>query len=126
MSALHELAGTVAELFQVDCRFECTETILVQDNAAATHLYRIAQEALNNAIKHAKATCLRIHLRRTLREVELSVSDNGSGFPKGRTDNGGMGLQIMKYRAGIVGGDLRIQPGEGQGTTVSCSFRVDI
>lgn len=125
MSALKELAATVSKLFQVNCRFDCAEPILVNDNAAATHIYRIAQEAINNAIKHGKATGMMIRLRRKLAEAELIVTDNGIGLPKEIASNGGMGLQIMKYRAGMIGASLQIGPADGKGTAVMCRFKAE-
>src|SRR5436190_3734894 len=75
MSALQELAANVQKLFHVECRFECPEPVLIQSNTAATHLYRIAQEAINNAIKHGKARRIVIALRLSIRGVVLSVAD---------------------------------------------------
>jgi PAS domain S-box-containing protein len=122
MSALHELAETVSTLFPVECRFECVEPILVRDNMVATHLYRIAQEAINNAIKHGKAESIIIRLRRNSAGAELQVTDDGAGFPKEPRSNG-MGLQIMKYRAGLIGASLAFTPANGKGTTVVCGFK---
>src|SRR4029077_7452992 len=111
--------------FHVDCHFECNEPILVNDNAMATHLYRIAQEAINNGIKHGKATSIMIGLQRKLAEAELAVTDNGIGFRTEIGGNGGMGLQIMKYRAGMIGASLQIGPANDKGTTVVCLFKVE-
>src|SRR5262249_38330121 len=77
MSALQELTETVSKLFQIDCRFECPEPILVRDNVVATHLYRIAQEAINNAIKHGKAKKVTVALRQGPRSAQLIISDTG-------------------------------------------------
>lgn len=123
MSALQELAASVSKLFQIECRFEFTEPILVHDNSVATHLYRIAQEAINNAIKHGKARKVEIRLRKGAGGAELIVMDRGVGFREAPLSNGGMGLQIMKYRAGMIGGTLDIGPASGQGTTVICTFK---
>jgi len=123
MSALQQLTASVSSLFQVDCRFECAEPILVSDNGVATHLYRIAQEAINNAIKHGKAREVAVRLRRDTHSAQLVVTDHGAGFPKDLPNNGGMGLQIMKYRAGMIGASLEIRPANGQGTTVVCTFK---
>jgi signal transduction histidine kinase len=62
MWALEELASTTEQLFKIRCRFDCGEPVLIQDNAIATHLYRIAQEAIHNAIKHGHATNVSITL----------------------------------------------------------------
>ena len=94
-----------------------------KDNAATTHLYRIAQEAINNGIKHGKAREVTVRLRRDSGSAQLVVTDHGTGFPKERTNHGGMGLQIMKYRAGMIGASLEIRPANGRGTMVVCTFK---
>ena len=123
MSALRELADSVSRLFEVNCRFECAEPLLFSDRTVATHLYRIAQEAINNAIKHGKAREITLRLRRDASSAQLVVSDNGLGFSRAPANNGGMGLQIMKYRAGMIGATLDIRPANGQGTAVVCTFK---
>jgi signal transduction histidine kinase len=123
MSALEELTKTITELFDIECRFECEETMLISDNAAATHLYRIAQEAINNAIKHGKARKIVVALERYKSNNRLRITDNGTGFPKELNDHSGMGLQIMKYRAGMIGASLEIQRADGKGTSVICVFK---
>jgi two-component system sensor kinase FixL len=123
MSALHELAGTITTLFGIECRFECRHPILIQNNSAATHLYRIAQEAINNALKHGKARKVVMALDKSGDSVHLRITDNGSGFPAVLKPNAGMGLQIMRYRAGMIGASLDIQRANGKGTAVVCVFK---
>ncbi len=125
MSALKELADTLTDLFRVHCRFECGGTILVQDNGTATHLYRIAQEAANNAIKHGKAREVVICLDSESEGVRLAVRDDGAGFADGANGSGGMGLQIMHYRAGVIGGSLEIRSAKGKGTVVVCRMKAN-
>ncbi len=126
MSALQELAANVQKLFHVQCRFECPEPVLIQSNTAATHLYRIVQEAINNAIKHGKASRIVIALQYSGGGVVLSVADNGSGFPATWRATAGLGLRIMKYRAGMVGAALEWRPANGRGAIVSCAFNKDL
>ena len=126
MSALQELAANVQKLFQVQCRFECPKPVLIQNNAAATNLYRIAQEAINNAIKHGKAGCIVIALQYSDGGVVLSVTDDGSGFPAQLKATAGMGLRIMKYRAGMVGATLEFRSANGRDTVMSCAFKEDL
>jgi PAS domain S-box-containing protein len=123
MSALQELAAAFSEMFGTDCRFECPEPVLVPDSAAAAHLYRIAQEALNNAFKHGKARKILISLQRDSVDARLIVTDNGSGFLKNERAESGMGLRIMGYRAGMIGATLEIRPARGKGTSVICTFK---
>ncbi|MCI0351102.1 MAG: PAS domain S-box protein, partial [Acidobacteriales bacterium] len=96
MSALDELAKAASALLRIDCRFHCPKPVPVRDNAAATHLYRIAQEAINNAVKHGRATQVRIELLTKGKLRCLSVLDNGTGFKKAKAGHSGMGLRIMK------------------------------
>jgi len=127
MSALSELAAHVQKLFRLECRFECPEPVLIRDNVFATHLYRIVQEAINNAVKHGKAKRIRISLKPARGRFMLSISDDGIGFSKKTRKNGGMGLRIMKYRAGVVGASLEVRSGfDGGGTRVICVFRKNL
>jgi signal transduction histidine kinase len=87
-------------------------------------LYRIAQEALNNALKHAAATAVTVKLHSDGAWVELDVTDNGQGFaPDTVTESGGMGLTTMRQRAQRLGGTLTVQSIAGQGTTVSVKVK---
>lgn len=122
MSALKELSLSVQDLFKVVCRFECPEPIQLNDPAAATHLYRIAQEACNNAIKHGRAQSITIEFARKGGRLVLSVLDNGSGFTQSPQASKGMGMQIMRYRAAMIGASISIQPGPSGGTIVVCEF----
>jgi signal transduction histidine kinase len=121
MSALKELAGNTERFFGATCHFTCPEPVLVPNPAVATHLYRIAQEAVSNALKHGKATELRLELVHVANGIRLSVSDNGSGLPARPAGGSGMGLRIMQYRAGMIGGTLSVQNHSGRGTRVICA-----
>jgi len=121
MEALRELASRVESLFAIPCRFDCAEAIPISDAAAATSLYHIAQEAVNNATKHAQATRLRVRLGRADGKITLAVEDNGIGLPE-TPKAGGMGLRIMQYRADLIGAVLRMERPEGGGTRVVCSL----
>jgi signal transduction histidine kinase len=87
----------------------------------ATHLFRIAQEAVNNAIKHSRAKCIEVSLVERPPWLVLEIRDDGIGFEE--TDGiacPGMGLRIMRYRASAIGGTLTIEHGEDRGTKVRC------
>lgn len=126
MSALHELADHAQKLFKVECRFECAASVSIRDNVAATHLYRIAQEAINNAVKHGKACHIVITLKPAADKIKLTVTDDGLGFSNESRKGSGMGLHTMKYRAGVVGATLQIQSNNGKGTTVTCVFNKNL
>jgi PAS domain S-box-containing protein len=119
--ALQQLAAGTRARTKVTCRMECPQPVSVSDNAVATHLYRIAQEAVNNAIKHSRASMILIQLNSSENRVELKISDNGIGLSIAPDSSRGMGLHIMNYRAQVIGGALSIAPVPGHGTMVSCS-----
>ena len=120
-SALRELAANTEKMFGIACRVECAQAVPNSATAAGMHLYRIAQEAVSNAIKHGKATEVVIRLQPANQRLALSITDNGSGFPKAIPRNDGMGLRIMRYRAGMIDGLLSIDQNPTGGTVVSCS-----
>jgi signal transduction histidine kinase len=120
-SALEELADSVARLTRIDCRFEQQDDTLISDEATATHLFRIAQEAINNALKHANARQILINLRASGGRIVLEVCDDGVGIENAKTRGGGMGLNILQYRASCLGGELRVSQIAEGGTRVRCS-----
>ncbi len=122
MSALRELATNTGNLFKVKCEFICRTPVLLEDHAAATHLFRIAQEAVSNSIRHGKASRVLIQLGFTEGKIILVVKDFGAGFAKTPSGKPGMGLRIMQYRAGMIGGSLAIQH-NADGVTVLCTVR---
>ncbi len=124
MSALQIYASEVQDLFQVKCRFECEVEVLIENASVATHLYRIAQEAVNNAIRHGRAKKVLIRLSHDEREAILTIDDDGVGFEKPMGRHAGVGMQIMNYRAGMIGGNVEVRGGELSGTTVSCRFPI--
>ena len=126
MSALQELASNTEKLFHVACRFECPQPVLVRDHASATHLYRIAQEAINNAIKHGKAREITVRVTARSNQANLTVTDDGRGFVVKPEQTSGMGLRIMKYRAGMIGATLEIRRANGRGMLVACMFKSDL
>ncbi len=119
-SALHELARHAGTLYDIACDFRGDKAVTVSNKDAATHLYRIAQEAVTNAVTHGRAGRVNISLAATDDTITLEIRDNGSGMPADAAGQGGMGLRSMNYRAGLIGGRLSIVPGDGSGTLVSC------
>ncbi len=122
-SALEELATTVQSRSKIRCRFAIDDPVFINDEVAAINLYRIAQEAVNNAVKHSRARNISIGLGAVEDEVTLTVNDDGIGFPDHLDRPQGMGLHIMKYRARMIGASLDIRRGARGGTIVICSFR---
>jgi PAS domain S-box-containing protein len=124
MSALQKCASEVEGLFHIGCSFLCEKPLPLHDVNLATHLYRIAQEAVNNAIRHGKSRNIVIGLSGKNGAGVLTVQDDGDGFPKKQANQPGVGLSIMNYRADMVGGSLKVQPNEGRGITVTCMFPI--
>ena len=122
MSALEVWAGEVEDLFGISCRFQCASAVLIHDDAMATHLYHIAQEAVNNAIKHGRARNISIVLAAENGWGTLLIDDNGCGIAEDRAPTQGMGLHIMSYRAGMIGGRLEVRPNLPRGTCITCMF----
>jgi PAS domain S-box-containing protein len=124
MSALEELAASVASVYGISCTCQYVQPVLVHDHLVATHLYRICQEAINNAIRHGQARVVQVRLTIDGDRLTLSVKDNGSGFPaRPKRKNPGMGLALMNYRARTIGATLSIQADPRGGTQVQCSLR---
>ena len=122
MAALNSLAVNATNLFRVNCSFECPNPVLLENRTSATHLYRIAQEAIGNAVKHGRAKTIVISLKRLDAEVVMSLRDDGAGFNQEGGPVEGMGLRIMQYRADMIGAMLRIDSVQGEGTIVACRF----
>ena len=118
-AALTELASRVSRT-NVNCEVKAPTFTKVYDNAAAIHLYRIAQEAVNNAIKHGRAKNITVGLNTQNNQVELTVQDDGCGLPKTPQKRNGMGLRVMNYRAGMIGATVSVSPGTQCGTVVRC------
>jgi PAS domain S-box-containing protein len=121
MAGLTQLAARTAKVFRLACEFHCANPVLVPDHSVAIHIYRIAQEAVGNAVKHGKADRIEVALAAAGNDVRLGVTDNGIGIPRKPAKPGGMGLRIMRYRAGVIGGSLVVQRNPDGGTTVVCT-----
>jgi signal transduction histidine kinase len=119
MAALADLADRKGRDSKVPCAFDCPEPISVADNVVATQLYLIAQEAVRNAVKHARPRHVRITLASD-HHLVLSVRDDGTGMPARPTQLQGLGMRIMRNRAAIIGAELTIRPAEPTGTVVTC------
>ena len=124
MSALGQWATEIEDIFGISCRFQCFVPVLIHDDAMATHLYYIAREAANNAVKHAKASQIVIRLAANGDQGALTIQDNGCGIGNTAPGSKGMGLHLMNYRARMVGGSLDVQRVPTGGTMVTCLFPV--
>ncbi len=123
-TALATLTRGIEQIYEIPCTLTCSATLHIEDNEAAMHVYRIAQEALNNAIKHGKASRLDVLLVQAETTTTLTVRDNGIGIPHLDADGEGMGLRNMRYGASMIHGSFDVQRGEQGGTVVSCQFTI--
>lgn len=120
-AALEQLSENLKKYFGVASQANCDPAIKIKENAVAVHLYRIAQEATTNAIKHGKARKIWISLSRENRIITLQIRDNGVGFPENRKKEKGMGLRVMQHRARMIGATLEVDGQENRGTTITCT-----
>jgi signal transduction histidine kinase len=117
--AVRELARQAEQTSGVPCGVRATGEVEVPNPATAQHLYRITQEALSNAVRHADARRIHMELEATHGGLELRVEDDGLGIPAGG-GTGGLGLRTMAYRAQLLDGELFVEPAPAGGTRVIC------
>ena len=119
--ALRDLAERTAQAYQIKCTAECPETLQIADLKVVTHLYRIAQEAVNNAVNHADPRMVTIRLSKEQKRVKLEIEDDGSGIAA-PAQSSGMGLLTMAHRAQMIGGDFDVHSGPDGGTRIQCEI----
>ncbi|HEU5235835.1 MAG TPA: sensor histidine kinase, partial [Pyrinomonadaceae bacterium] len=122
--ALQGLAENMTERFGIDCVFEGEDSLRLHDSAIATQLYRIAQEAVMNSIKHAAARRITIRLTMGVSELCLTISDDGVGFPKNLPSSEGLGLRLMRHGASLAGASFDVQRNGQHGTIVTCKLNL--
>jgi PAS domain S-box-containing protein len=122
IAGLQSMAVRGMERYGVRAHFNTSlKEPLSLDDGAATHLYRIAQEAFTNAIRHGRVTQVTIELATAEGTLTLSVQDNGRGFDERNASSNGLGLKLMRYRAQMLGGDVVISGGKTGGVIVRCT-----
>lgn len=121
MTALAELARQTTEIHGLPCGFECPSPVEIDNDNEATHLYRIAQEAVSNATRHAKASAIWIRLEQVEGRLILEVQDNGIGLQSAGISGKGVGLRLMEHRCAMIGGNFAIDPRADGGTCIACS-----
>jgi signal transduction histidine kinase len=124
VSALQELATTARKQFRVDCEFTCDGAVSLDEGGTATHLYRIAEEATRNAIRHGRASKVALGLSLEQGGVVLTVRDNGSGLPPPHARRQGLGMRIMAHRALMIGATLAAEAQAEGGTCVTCRLQL--
>jgi two-component system CheB/CheR fusion protein len=130
-AALEALALRITESFKVSCTFRHDQAAQVGEDMVATHLYRIAQEAVSNALKHGKARRIEIHLTAKPARLTMAVKDDGVGLakslrsmptPRSFPASSGIGMHTMRYRANMIGAVLEVRPRPRRGTVVTCTL----
>lgn len=121
-AALEALADNVRHLFHVSCSFEADRPFPRLESEVEAHLFRIAQEAVSNAVAHARADRIEIGWSLEGRTGVLSVRDDGVGLPEAASDRDGIGLHTMAYRARLIGARLEVWRRVRQGTAVTCAY----
>ncbi|MGF1669644.1 MAG: PAS domain S-box protein [Balneolaceae bacterium] len=130
-AALQNLCRRNKKLFNVECVYQTDGKVIIEKHTIALNLYRIAQEAIHNAVKHGEADLVTVRLSNTGKHTSLIITDNGKGFPDGSDPvhegfDTGMGIQIMKYRAGLLGGIFEIVRSDDEKTHVRCLIPNDL
>lgn len=123
--ALQDLLAKTETQYNIKYEFNHQKGFYIQDKTKALHLYRIAQEAIFNIVKHAEADKIEVALIKESAEWVLIISDNGNGLSGKQKSAGGMGLRIMQYRAHMIGGNIYYSGGNKQGTKVVCRVPMD-
>ncbi len=121
--ALSELARHIEFMFGVHCEFQDGSVVLPPDRMLPTHLYRIAQEAINNAIRHGRASNIRMQLATTDAMIVLSIEDDGVGIDP-QAPGEGIGMSTMRHRARMIGAVLTVERAGERGTIVSCRLPI--
>jgi PAS domain S-box-containing protein len=119
-SALSDLARMTSS-GRFTCGLHCHKSLALKDNETAIHLFRIAQEAVNNAVKHSRGSEVMIDLSHRNGVLRLAVTDNGKGLSTTKRPHQGMGLELMKHRANLIVAELHVESQIGRGVTVTCT-----
>lgn len=122
MHALQQLAE-MAKSAGTPCDFECPQPVKIKDETVVGNLYRIAQEAITNSLKHAAPKRIALRLANEGPDIQLAIEDSGRGLPSEKKANGGIGMQVMHHRARTIGAQLHIHSAPGKGVQVICSLR---
>jgi len=119
---LRDLAAQACEATGLKCHFKSARGVRVPDDTVALHLYRVAQEAVTNAVKHSGAQNILISLDRDSDHICVSVQDDGKGFEPAKRRKKGLGLHMMRYRANALGGELKVERRRTGGMEITCSI----
>ena len=124
-NALENLIAEVRSHCSINVTLTISERIRIADNSSAMHLYRIAQESINNAIKHAEASRIEVSVSLVGNRGCLSIRDDGNGMDRPPQKPTGIGLRIMQHRCGLIDAEFEILSSLDEGTEVRCYFTVE-
>lgn len=122
IEVIKQMVVDTEEIFDIPCLLRCDKTVVIQNETVITHLYRIAQEAVTNAVKHAESESIKISLYKEDNRITMTIRDDGRGIAEVPENNKGMGLNIMNYRAGMIRASLDVSPDINGGTVVTCIY----
>jgi two-component system sensor kinase FixL len=122
---LRETSKNIEERTGVRCEVQWEDNLVIANEDVVMHFFRIAQEAIQNAVRHAAPTLIKVSLRRLVETVQLAVEDDGIGLSPSARSTKGLGLRIMVYRAGIIGGELMIENSPKGGTRIVCVIPIE-
>jgi len=125
---LHSIENLVTEVrsqSNVSILLNINDRVRVSDSSSALHLFRIVQEALNNAVKHAGADQILVSVGIEAARGCIIIHDNGNGFRQQADKSAGLGLRIMRHRCGLIDAELKIESSPGKGTEIKCYFPVE-
>jgi PAS domain S-box-containing protein len=125
MNSIENLVNEIRSHSDVSILLTINDRVRISNNSSALHLYRIVQEALNNAIKHARATRIQVSVGIEDTRGCLVVSDNGTGLQKSPDKSGGLGLRIMQHRCGLIDAEFKIESKHAEGTEIRCYFPIE-
>ena len=119
ITALNELCQRVKNVYKINCNLKI-DNIQITDNTIATHIFYIIQESVNNSFKHGSANNIEISVKKKTGKLEIIIKDDGTGLNKTQSGTKGLGLEFMKYRVNIIGGEIDFSFLPGSGATVYC------
>jgi signal transduction histidine kinase len=125
MNSIENLVKEVRSQSDVSILLTINDRVRISDNSSALHLYRIVQEALNNAIKHARANQIQVSVGIEGTRGCLVIRDNGAGFRQSPEKSGGLGLRIMQHRCGLIDAEFKIESSHADGTEIKCYFPIE-
>jgi signal transduction histidine kinase len=125
-AALQRLKSHVSVIYGITCELKTGSYSPIQDPEIALHMYRVAQEAVHNAVRHGKPSKVEVTLSTRSGKTRLHVADDGIGLPEGADQKGGLGLRTMQYRAQTIGATLTVSRRKKGGTHVCCELPANV